>query len=162
MLLLIGLIESFGAVIALIVVWGLLFAASVPIRQAYLNDRIPSEQRATILSFDSLMSSSGGVVEQPILGRAADVWGYPASYLLSGGISALALPFLARARRLEPPAGPPDRAGGGGADPGRRPPRAPGLSGAARERGGGWRSWRPREMIAPAAARPPPTSGGAR
>jgi len=106
-LLLIGLVESFGAVIALIVVWGLLFAASVPIRQAYINDRIPSEQRATILSFDSLMSSSGGVVEQPILGRAADVWGYPASYLLSGGLSALALPFLARARRLEPPAGPP-------------------------------------------------------
>jgi MFS family permease len=106
-LLLIGLIESFGAVIALIVVWGLLFAASVPIRQAYLNDRIPSEQRATILSFDSLMSSAGGVVEQPILGRAADVWGYPASYLLSGGLSALALPFLAKARRLEPPAGPP-------------------------------------------------------
>ncbi|HSJ73285.1 MAG TPA: MFS transporter [Miltoncostaeaceae bacterium] len=105
-LLLIGLVESFGAVIALIVVWGLLFAASVPIRQAYLNDRIPSRQRATILSFDSLMSSSGGVVEQPILGRAADVWGYPASYLLSSGLSALALPFIAKARRLEPPAGP--------------------------------------------------------
>jgi MFS family permease len=104
---LIGLVESFGAVIGLIVVWGLLFAASVPIRQAYLNDRIPSQQRATILSFDSLMSSSGGVVEQPILGRAADVWGYPASYVLSAGLSALALPFIAKARRLEPPSGPP-------------------------------------------------------
>jgi MFS family permease len=106
-LLLIGLVESFGAVIGLIVVWGLLFAASVPIRQAYLNDRIPSQQRATILSFDSLMSSSGGVVEQPILGRVADVWGYPASYVLSAGLSAIALPFIAKARRLEPPAGPP-------------------------------------------------------
>ena len=105
-LVLIGLIESFAAVVALIVVWGLLFAASVPIRQAYLNDRIPSQQRATILSFDSLMSSSGGVVAQPVLGRAADVWGYPASYLLSGAISAIALPFIARARRLEPPTGP--------------------------------------------------------
>jgi MFS family permease len=108
-LLLIGLIESFGAVIALIVVWGLLFAASVPIRQAYLNDRIPSQQRATILSFDALMSSSGGVVAQPVLGRAADVWGYPASYVLSGGISALALPFIAKARRLEPPSEPPTK-----------------------------------------------------
>jgi MFS family permease len=105
-LVMIGVIESFGAVIALIVVWGLLFAASLPIRQAYLNDRIPSQQRATILSFDSLMSSTGGVVAQPVLGRAADVWGYPASYVLSGGISALALPFIARARRLEPPTGP--------------------------------------------------------
>jgi MFS family permease len=106
-LLLIGLVDSFAAVIALIVVWGLLFAASLPIRQAYLNDRIPSEQRATILSFDSLMSSSGGVVEQPILGRAADVWGYPASYVLSSGLSALALPFIAKARQLEPPTPPP-------------------------------------------------------
>jgi MFS family permease len=107
-LLLIGLVESFGAVIGLIVVWGLLFAASMPIRQAYLNDRIPSQQRATILSFDSLMSSSGGVVEQPVLGRVADVWGYPASYLVSAGLSAIALPFIAKARRLEPPAGPPE------------------------------------------------------
>ena len=102
-LILIGLIEVFWVAIVLIVVWGLLFAASVPIRQAYLNERIPSQQRATILSFDSLMSSGGGVVAQPILGRAADVWGYPASYLLSGAISAIALPFLAKARRIEPP-----------------------------------------------------------
>jgi MFS family permease len=100
----IGLIESFWAVIGLIVVWGLLFAATLPIRQAYLNGMIPSQQRATIISFDSLMSSSGGVVTQPLLGRAADVWGYPASYLLSGGISALALPFFYKSRRENAPA----------------------------------------------------------
>ncbi|HEX2467946.1 MAG TPA: MFS transporter [Solirubrobacterales bacterium] len=100
----IGLVESFEAVIALIVVWGLLFAAVMPIRQAYLNGLIPSQQRATILSFDSLMSSSGGVVAQPILGRAADVWGYPASYLMSGAISALSLPFIARSRAQRMPA----------------------------------------------------------
>ena len=100
-LVLMGLIQSFWAVIGLLVVWGLLFAASMPIRQAYLNDQIPSQQRATILSFDSLMSSSGGVVAQPALGRAADVWGYPASYLLSGALSAIAVPFLLRARREE-------------------------------------------------------------
>jgi MFS family permease len=81
------------------VVWGLLFAARMPIRQAYINDQIPSEQRATILSFDSLMASSGGVVAQPALGRAADVWGYPASYVVSGSMTALALPFLYRSRR---------------------------------------------------------------
>jgi MFS family permease len=100
----IGLIESFGAVLALIVVWGLLFAAVMPIRQAYLNGMIPSQQRATILSFDSLMSSSGGVVAQPILGRAADVWGYPSSYVLSGAISAISLPFIVRSRRENSPA----------------------------------------------------------
>ncbi|MCD6014265.1 MAG: Major Facilitator Superfamily transporter [Solirubrobacterales bacterium] len=103
-LLAIGLIESFAAVIALITVWGLLFAASLPIRQAYINGLIPSAQRATILSFDSLMSSSGGVVAQPLLGRAADVWGYPSTYLLSSAISAVSLPFIARARRQKAPA----------------------------------------------------------
>jgi MFS family permease len=96
---LIGIIENFWAVIGLIAVWGLLFAASMPIRQAYLNGLIPSRQRATILSFDSLMGSTGGVWAQPVLGRAADVWGYAPSYALGAGISALAIPFLALSRR---------------------------------------------------------------
>src|SRR5215211_1449573 len=100
----IGLVESFWAVIGLIVVWGLLFAATMPIRQTYLNGLIPSRQRATILSFDSMMASSGGVWAQPVLGRAADVWGYAPSYLLGAGISALALPFLVLSRRQNAPA----------------------------------------------------------
>jgi MFS family permease len=96
---LIGLVESFWGVLALIVVWGLLFAATMPIRQTYLNGLIPSRERATIISFDSLMGSVGGVWSQPLLGRAADVWGYAPSYLMSAGISALALPTLALSRR---------------------------------------------------------------
>ena len=96
---LMGVFESFWAVIGLIVVWGLMFAASRPIRQAYMNGLIPSRQRATILSFDSLMSSTGGVWAQPVLGRAADVWGYATSYAIGGAISALAIPCLALSRR---------------------------------------------------------------
>jgi MFS family permease len=101
---LIGIVENFWAVIGLIVVWGLLFAASMPIRQTYLNGLIPSRQRATILSFDSLMDSTGGVWVQPVLGRAADVWGYAPSYVMGAAISALALPFLALSRRQNAPA----------------------------------------------------------
>src|SRR3954447_15540931 len=96
---LVGVVDSFWPVIGLTVVWGLLFAATMPIRRAYMNGLIPSRQRATILSFDSLMSSSGGVWAQPALGRAADVWGYAQSYLLAGAISVLALPALAMSRR---------------------------------------------------------------
>ena len=98
-LLLIGLIEHFVVALALISVWGLAFAAASPIRQAFLNGLIPSQQRATILSFDSMLGSSGGVVVQPVLGRSADVWGYPGSYLLGGAITALALPFVWLSRR---------------------------------------------------------------
>ena len=47
------------------------------------------------------MGSTGGVWSQPLLGRAADVWGYAPSYLVSAGISALALPTLALSRRQD-------------------------------------------------------------
>ncbi len=95
----IGLIESFYAVIGLIVVWSLLSAAARPIRQTYLNALIPSRERASILSFDSMMASVGGVAVQPVLGRAADVWGYGPSYVIGAAISALAVPCLVLSRR---------------------------------------------------------------
>jgi MFS family permease len=104
MLALIGLISNFWIVIVLIMLWGLVGFAAVPIRQTYLNGMIPSQQRATILSFDSLLNSAGGIVAQPVLGKSADIWGYQASYLLSALGSALALPFIARARHLNTPA----------------------------------------------------------
>ena len=101
---LIGLIESFYAVIGLIVVWSLLSAAARPIRQTYLNGLIPSRERASILSFDSMMASLGGVGIQPALGRAADVWGYGPSYVMGAGLTALSLPFLLLSRRQNAPA----------------------------------------------------------
>ena len=96
---LIGLAPGFWGAISLLVLWGLMFAIIMPVRQAYLNGLISSENRATVLSFDSLLGSGGGVVVQPILGRAADVWGYPASYLGSAAFQALAVPFIWLARR---------------------------------------------------------------
>jgi MFS family permease len=104
MLGLVGLVESFWAVIGFTVGWGLLFAATMPIRQTYLNGMIPSRQRATILSFDSMMTSTGGVWTQPVLGRAADAWGYAPSYVMAAGISIFAIPFLALSRRQNAPA----------------------------------------------------------
>jgi MFS family permease len=104
MLTLIGLINNFWAVVILITLWELMSYAGLPIREAYLNGMIPSQQRATILSFDSLMNSAGGIVAQPALGKSADVWGYQVSFLLSAAGSALALPFIARARHFNMPA----------------------------------------------------------
>jgi hypothetical protein len=51
-----------------------------------------------------MMASSGGVWTQPILGKAADVWGYAPSYVMAAGISVLAVPFLALSRRQNAPA----------------------------------------------------------
>ena len=93
MLAIIGLAPAFWVVIALLSLLGLMFAALTPVRQAYLNALIQSKQRATVLSFDALFGSYGAAVIQPVLGKTADVWGYPASYLASAAIQALALPF---------------------------------------------------------------------
>jgi sugar phosphate permease len=95
----IGVTSNLYVAIGLLVLWGLMFAMALPIRQSYLNGLIRSEERATVLSFDALMGSSGGVVIQPLLGRSADVWGYSTSYLIAGSVQLLALPFLIMARR---------------------------------------------------------------
>lgn len=103
-LVLLWLVTSFWLALILMVVWGLLFAATAPIHRAYLNGMIPSKQRATVLSFESLMGNSGGVFIQPALGRSADMWSYGASFALGGLIQALALPFLLASRRRRSPA----------------------------------------------------------
>ena len=101
---LVGVTTSFWAALILLVIWSLLSATELPIRQAYLNDMIPSQQRATVLSFDSLMGNSGGVVVQPALGRAADVWSYATSLVLGAAVQLLAVPFLIASRRERDPA----------------------------------------------------------
>lgn len=95
----VGLVGTFTGVVVLLVAWSFGFAAAVPVRQAYLNGLIPSRQRATVLSFDSLLGSAGGVVLQPGLGRLADLSGYAPTFLLSAAFQACALPLLALARR---------------------------------------------------------------
>ncbi|KRC61367.1 MFS transporter [Agromyces sp. Root81] len=103
-LLALGVNRNFWIALVLLTVWGLVEAAAGPVQQAYLNDMIPSQQRATVLSFNSLLGSTGGAVIQPVLGRSADLWGYPGSLLVSGGIQALAVPFLWLSRRQGSPA----------------------------------------------------------
>jgi MFS family permease len=101
---LLGITDAFWLALALLVLWGLVFAAEMPIRQAYLNDMIPSRQRATVLSFDSLMGSSGGVVIQPVLGRTADAWSYSTSFVVGAIFQLAAAPFVLLSRREGSPA----------------------------------------------------------
>ncbi len=98
LLALVGLGNSFVLALVLLTAWCIVFAVTSPFRQAFINGLIPSAQRATVLSFDSLMGSAGGVVAQPLLGRTADVYGYAASYVVGAAISAVAVPFAVLAR----------------------------------------------------------------
>ena len=99
LLALIGITTNFIFAISLLVVWALVFAASMPVRQAFLNELIPSRQRATVLSFDSLMGSSGGIFIQPALGKAADVYSYSLSFIAASAIQVIALPFMILCRK---------------------------------------------------------------
>jgi MFS family permease len=99
LLLSLGLTTNFWVALALLTAWGVASAIGEPVGQAYINDLIPSKQRATVLSFDSLMGNVGGVAIQPALGRTADLAGYPFSLVVSGAISAVALPFVFLSRR---------------------------------------------------------------
>jgi MFS family permease len=99
MLAAIGFTRNFWLALALLTGWALVFAIVGPMRQAFMNGLIPSEQRATVLSFDSLMGSAGGVVTQPLLGRAADVYGYATSFVIASAVEALSIPFAFLARR---------------------------------------------------------------
>lgn len=93
-LVLVSFTSSFWVALILIFVWGVVSASVTPLRQAYLNGIIPSSERATVLSFDSLMGSTGGIIIQPVLGKAADLYSYGTSYLIGAGFQALALPFI--------------------------------------------------------------------
>ncbi|HWN11468.1 MAG TPA: MFS transporter [Pyrinomonadaceae bacterium] len=100
---LMGFVAIFWVVLILLSMWSIVFAATGPIRQAFINGLIPSEQRATVLSSDNLLSSFGGVVFQPGLGKVAEAWGYPASYVASAAIQFMALPFILFAMRAKAP-----------------------------------------------------------
>lgn len=103
-LLCLGLVQNFWVAVVLVAVWGIVAAIDDPVHRAYLNDMIPSKQRATVLSFDSLLGSAGGVVWQPVLGRTADIGGYGLSLLWSGIIGAAAIPFVLLSRAQKDPA----------------------------------------------------------
>lgn len=91
---------GFWVAIALLTVFSLVTAVAYPMQQAYMNGCIPSEQRATVLSFASLMGSAGGVVAQPALGRVADVYSFGTGYVVAGVVYAVSLPFIVAVRRM--------------------------------------------------------------
>ena len=101
-----GLKPSFVVALTLLAIWAAVGAVTRPLRQTFLNGVIPSEQRATVLSFDSLMGSAGGVFAQPVLGRVADVSGYATSYVISAAVQVVALPLVFLARREKSPSDP--------------------------------------------------------
>ncbi len=100
----VGLAGSFWLAVVLYLVvmagmgvWG-------PVRQAYMHQVIPSEQRASVISFDSLVASGGSVFGQMGLGRLAQTQSIASGYVVGGLTTVLVLPVILVLRRLGEPA----------------------------------------------------------
>jgi MFS family permease len=95
-----GLTSSFWVALpALLLVMGSMGVTS-PVRSAYLHQVVASEQRATVVSFDSMIDNVGGIGGQLGLGALGEARGVGTAFVAGGVVTAGALPLLARLRRL--------------------------------------------------------------
>ncbi len=78
-----GLVPFF-LVAGLWVAVGYVFGVSGPVGSSYINQHIPSAQRATVLSLSSLFGDAGAVVGQPSFGYGAQAFGIAATWVVSG------------------------------------------------------------------------------
>ncbi|MFL6248084.1 MAG: MFS transporter [Thermoanaerobaculia bacterium] len=96
-----GAIRSFWITVPIFLIGAIAFGVLEPVRQTYLHRSIPSSERATLISMDSLMGNLGGVGGQAGLGYLSQVRSVPAAFLFGGLTTLLALPILARLRMLK-------------------------------------------------------------
>lgn len=100
----VGLAASFWLAVPLFLLGMLAFGVISPVKQGYLHQVIPSSQRATVISFNAMMDSAGGVVGQTGLGYLAQQAGLGAGFVVGGAATALSIPFLLILHRLGDPA----------------------------------------------------------
>ena len=96
----VGLASSFWiALPALLLVMGAT-GVTAPVRSAYLHQVVSTEQRATVVSFDSMVSNVGGIGGQLGLGALGEARSVGSAFVVGGLVTSAALPLLGRLRRL--------------------------------------------------------------
>ena len=96
----VGLASSFPVAVAFFLVMMAATGVMGPVKQAYLHASIPSEHRATVISFDSMFQNGGGILGQIGLGSLSRSHGIGLGYVTGGLATVLALPMLWIVRRL--------------------------------------------------------------
>lgn len=71
-----------------------------PVAQAYIHQLIPSAERATIVSFSSMIGSTGSILGQTGLGRISQNRSIASGYVVGGLFTVLAIPVLFTLRQL--------------------------------------------------------------
>lgn len=95
----VGLVGSFWPAVALLLVSIGSMGVTGPVKQAYLHQVIPGEQRASVVSFDSMFGSGGSVLGQMGLGLLSRTRSIAVGYVAGGLVTLLALPVLFLLRR---------------------------------------------------------------
>jgi hypothetical protein len=96
-----ALVQEFWVAVPLYLVSTIAFGISVPIKQGWLNARIPSQQRATIISLDALFGDGGSTVGQVGLGWLSQTVSIPFAWLVGGLVQGVSVPLLGVARRAD-------------------------------------------------------------
>lgn len=95
----VGLATSFAFALAMLLLAGIALGVQTPVRQAFVHKVVPAQQRATVISFDAMITGGGSVGGQTGLGAFSERRGYSAGYVLCGLITILALPFFWMVRK---------------------------------------------------------------
>lgn len=96
----VGIAPSFWVALPALLVFTAGLGVTSPVRQAYLHQLVPSERRATVVSFDSMVSGVGGVGAQVGLGALGEARSVGSAFVVGGLATAGALPLLAAVRRI--------------------------------------------------------------
>jgi MFS family permease len=94
----VGLTDDFMVAVTLFTFSVVMVGILRPVRQAYMHQSIPSSERATIISLDSMVGSTGGIVGQTGLGWLSQSGGFGLGYLIGGLFTGLMLPLTLRLR----------------------------------------------------------------
>jgi MFS family permease len=88
-----------GIAVALWLAFGATYGVMGPVRMSYLNEHIPSAQRATVLSLDAFFADAGASAGQPALGWVSDRSGIRLAWLIGGALIAASAPLYRRSGR---------------------------------------------------------------
>ena len=96
----VGLAGSFWLAVALFLLVAICMGVTGPVKQAYLHQVVPSEHRATVISFDSMIGSGGSAAGQVGLGYVSRAHSIPLGYVIGGLATLGMLPALSILRGL--------------------------------------------------------------
>ena len=97
-----GLVRMFWVTVPLFLLGAVASGLLQPVRQTYLHRSIPTSERATLVSFDSLVGSLGSVGGQTGLGYLSQERSIPAGFVVGGLFTLFAPVIFGRLRTRTP------------------------------------------------------------